>query len=59
MRQLAVEAKWNSAADTTLSVATSLYSNLPAGTPLWNSPGEIVTAATTELIEILGSDQST
>jgi len=53
LRRLAVEAKWSSAADRTLSVATSLYSHLPEGAPLWNRPGEVVTASPVQLLDIL------
>lgn len=53
LRRLAVEAKWSSAPDRTLSVATSLYAHLPDGAPLWNGPGEIVTSSSTQLMDIL------
>jgi len=53
LRRLAVETKWSSAAHRTVMVATSLYGNLPVGTPLWNSPGDVVNASTRELMEIL------
>ena len=55
LRKLAVESKWSSAADRTLSVAMSLYAHLPEGTPLWNGPGEIANAPSAALIEILQS----
>lgn len=53
VRKIAVESKWSSAADRTLSVAMSLYTHLPEGTPLWNRPGEITNAPSGDLIEIL------
>ena len=53
LRRLAIEAKWSSAADRTMSVATSLCAHLPFGTPLWNGTGEVVTASTAQLLEIL------
>jgi 5-methylcytosine-specific restriction endonuclease McrA len=53
MRRLAVNSKWSSSADRTLSLALSLYANLPSGTPLWNQPGDIVTASTSKMLGIL------
>jgi len=58
LRRLAVEAKWSSAGDRTVSVATSLYAHLPVGTPLWNGPGEVVTASSAQLLEILHGSAS-
>ncbi|MGH9918029.1 MAG: HNH endonuclease [Nitrososphaerales archaeon] len=53
IRQLAVGAKWSSAPDRTISVATSLYGHLPEGTPLWDGPGMVVTAGPEQMIQIL------
>jgi 5-methylcytosine-specific restriction endonuclease McrA len=53
MRQLAVAAKWDSAASRTMAVATSLYGHLPEGTPLWDGPGSVVGARPNELLAIL------
>lgn len=53
MRQLAVTAKWDSAASRTMAVATSLYGHLPEGTPLWDGPGAVVGAHPKQLLAIL------
>lgn len=57
MRQLAVTAKWNSAASRTMAVATSLYGHLPEGAPLWDGPGAVVGAHPKQLLAILAGSE--
>jgi 5-methylcytosine-specific restriction endonuclease McrA len=54
LRHLAVQTKWDSQANRTMAVATSLYGHLPEGTPLWDGPGIVVEARPRQLLAILG-----